>query len=198
MTSRRYRSVVNPWASIPSATSPATSVIRSPTAARKIRRVAVGVGTRIEHRGHQGVAVELAPEGQAAPVGPARPDGPDGQDELAHPGSRVGPRHGEALLDVGLDLGAEPEHEPALGHGLEVVGHHGQGHRVAGEGNSDAGAELDAARCARRPASGGGTGRGWSRRTRCRRSRPARPAGPISTTPLGSNPMPPSTCMGHA
>jgi hypothetical protein len=52
------------------------------------------------------------------------------------------PGHGEPLLDVGLDLGAEAQHEPSLGDGLEVVGHHGQRHRVAGEGDGDAGAQL--------------------------------------------------------
>src|SRR5664280_85897 len=47
-------------------------------------RVAEGIGPRVEHRRHQGVPVELAPERQAAAVGPTRPDGPDGQDQLAH------------------------------------------------------------------------------------------------------------------
>ena len=36
VTSRRYRSVVKPWHRKPSHTSPATSVISSPTPARKI------------------------------------------------------------------------------------------------------------------------------------------------------------------
>ena len=135
--------MVKPWASMPSATSPATSVIFSPTAARKIRGVAVGIGPRIEHRGHEGMAVERTPEGQPAPVRPAGPDGPDGQDQFAHPGGGMGPRHGEPLLDVGLDLGPEAEHEPALRQRLEIVGHHGQVHRIAGEGHGDSGAEHD-------------------------------------------------------
>ncbi len=37
VVSRRYFSVVKPWTNMPSQTSPATSVIFSPTAARKTR-----------------------------------------------------------------------------------------------------------------------------------------------------------------
>ncbi len=44
VTSRRYRSVVNEWASRPSPTSPATSVMRGPTAARKTGGFPYGLG----------------------------------------------------------------------------------------------------------------------------------------------------------
>ena len=107
------------------------------------RRAAPGVGAGIEHGGHEDVAVELAPEGEPAAVGPRGPDGPDGQDELPHPGCGVGPRHREALLDVGLDLGAQTEQEAALGQRLEVVGGGRHGHRIAGEGHGDPRAHLD-------------------------------------------------------
>ena len=160
-------------------------------------RVAVGIRPRVEHRGHQRVAVELAAEGQPAAVGPAGPDGPDGQDEFPHPRGRMRPGHGEPLLDVGLDLGPEPEHEPALRQRLEVVGHHGQIHRDCGRRPRRSRCRARSARCARPPASGAGTGRGWSRPTRCRRSRPRSASRAESMTPLGSNPMPPSTSMGH-
>ena len=106
-------------------------------------RVAVGVGARIEERRHERVRVELAPEVELFAGLPRLPDGPDGQDHLAHARRRVRPRHGEALRDVRLDLAAHPQHEPPLGQQLEVVGHDGQGHRVAGEGHGDAGAELE-------------------------------------------------------
>ena len=49
MTSRTYRSVVKPCSRIPSATSPATSVIRSPTAARKTFGVPYGLGPGLKN-----------------------------------------------------------------------------------------------------------------------------------------------------
>ena len=54
------------------------------------------------------------------------------------------PRHREPLFDVGLDLRPEAQEEPSFGHGLEVVGRHGQRHRVPSEGHRDAGAHLEA------------------------------------------------------
>ncbi len=106
-------------------------------------RVAERVGARVEHRGHEGVTVVLPPEAETAAVGPAGPDGAHGQDELAHPRGRVRPGHRIALLDMGFDLAPEAQHEPALGQGLQVVGRHRQGHRVAGEGHGDPGADLE-------------------------------------------------------
>ena len=44
VTSLTYRSVVKPWMMMPSATSPATSVICSPTAARNTFGVPYGFG----------------------------------------------------------------------------------------------------------------------------------------------------------
>jgi hypothetical protein len=81
------------------------------------RRRAVGVRSGVEERGHEGVGVEVAPEGQLGAVVPRRPDGPHGLDELAHPGGGVRPRHRVPLGDVGLDLRAQAEHEPAFREG---------------------------------------------------------------------------------
>ena len=49
VVSRRYFSVVKPWTNIPSHTSPATSVIFSPTAARKTRGVPKPVGPGLKN-----------------------------------------------------------------------------------------------------------------------------------------------------
>ena len=106
-------------------------------------RVAVRVRARVEERRHQRVGVEVAAEVELGAVVPAVPDGADGQDHLAHAGRRVRPRHREALGDVRLDLRAEAEHEAAPGLRLQVVGRVGQRHRVAGEGDGDARAELE-------------------------------------------------------
>ena len=65
-----------------------------------------------------------------------------GLDHLAHPGGRLGPLHREPPSDVGADLAAEAQDEPALRQQLDVVGAVGQRHRVAGEAHHDAGAEL--------------------------------------------------------
>ena len=66
-----------------------------------------------------------------------------GEDELAHARRRPGPRGAEALLDVGLDLRAQPEQEPSLRIGLQVVAHDGEVHGAAGERHRDPGAELE-------------------------------------------------------
>ena len=143
VTSRRYFSVVKPWHRKPSATSPATSVISSPTPARKIFGRAVRVRARVEERRHQRVRVEVAAEVELRAVVPAVPDGADGEDHLPHARRRVAPRHREALGDVRLDLAAEAEDEPALRERLQVVADVGQQHRVAGERDGDGRAELD-------------------------------------------------------
>ncbi len=49
VTSRTYRSVVKPCSRIPSATSPATSVMRSPTAARNTFGVPYGLGPGLKN-----------------------------------------------------------------------------------------------------------------------------------------------------
>jgi hypothetical protein len=102
------------------------------------------IGAGIEERRHQRVGVEVAAEVELGAVVPAVPDGAHGEDELAHASGGVGPRHAEALLDVGLDLAAEAEHEPTLGRELQVVADLGQHHGAARERDRDARAQLDA------------------------------------------------------
>ena len=104
--------------------------------------VAVRVRPGVEEGRHQGVRVELAPEGERLAGLPRLPDRPDGQNELPHPGRRVRPRHGEALGDVRLDLAAHAEHEAALAQQLQVVGQDGECHGIASERDGDAGPEL--------------------------------------------------------
>jgi hypothetical protein len=54
----------------------------------------------------------------------------------------MGEGHGEPLLDVGLDLRPQPQHEATLREGLEIVADVGQIHGVAGEGHRDPGGQL--------------------------------------------------------
>ena len=124
------------------------------------RRRPARVGRRGEHRRHQGVLVELAAEVEPGAVLPARPDGPQRQHELAHPGGRLGPRHAEPPLDVGLDLGAEAEDETAELNDCRSLATDGDGHRVAGERHRDRGAQRQCRGTGRRPAAAAGTGRG--------------------------------------
>ena len=138
--------MVKPWQKNPSHTSPATSVIRSPTPARKIFGTPMSAssrGVRREERRHQRVRVELAAELQRRAVQPRVPDRPDGEHHLAHPRRRVTPLHREALGDVRLDLAAETEREPSAGEALQVPADVGERHRVAGEGDGDRRAELE-------------------------------------------------------
>ena len=70
------------------------------------------------------ISIELyAAEVERLLLVPARPDGADGEDQLAHAGRGMVPRHREPLGDVRLDLAAEAEDEPALRERLEVVAH---------------------------------------------------------------------------
>jgi hypothetical protein len=89
-------------------------------------RQAVGVGARIEDGGHQGVGVEVAAEVEPGPLLPAAPDGADRLDHLTHARRRPRPRHREAPLDVGLDLGTEAQDEASLGEQLHVVAQVGE------------------------------------------------------------------------
>ena len=87
-----------------------------PEAPDEHRRWTERVRSRIEGRRHEGVAVELAAEVQGAAGVPGGPDGFDGEHDLADAAGRMRPGLAEPLLDVGPDLRAEAEHEPALGH----------------------------------------------------------------------------------
>ncbi len=57
--------------------------------------------------------------------------------------------HGEAVGDVGLDLGPEAGDEASGGEALEVPGELRRDHRGAGEGDGDGGAEVEPLRAAR-------------------------------------------------
>ncbi len=107
------------------------------------RRVPVRIGPRVEERRHDRVGVEVAAEVELAVTRPGGPDRPDRKHELAHPRRRLRPLHRVALGDVRLDLGAEAEDEAAARKGLYVVRLQRDGHRVAREGDGDAGADLD-------------------------------------------------------
>ena len=69
--------------------------------------------------------------------------GSDGGDVVAHwPAGRV--EGGVvAAFDVGADLGAETEPEPAVGGIRELPGDLGGDHGAAGEGHGDAGEQVD-------------------------------------------------------
>jgi hypothetical protein len=47
------------------------------------------------------------------------------------------PRHREAVLDVGANLGSHAQHEPAVGRELQIVGQLGEVERAAGEPHRD-------------------------------------------------------------
>ncbi len=95
-----------------------------------------------EERRHEGVGVELALERQRCPVLPGVPDGAHGEHELTHPGSRPRPRHGEASLDMRLDLGAQPEDESPPGVAGKIKTYIRQRHRRPGEGDRDGGPDC--------------------------------------------------------
>src|SRR4051794_4276945 len=107
------------------------------------------VGGRGEHRRHQRVPVVLALEAQRDAVLPGAPDRVQRADVLAHPRDRLAPRHREPPLDVGLDLRAQAQHEPAARVALQVVRAERQRHRRAGESDCDGRADRHPLR--RRP-----------------------------------------------
>ena len=87
---RRWVAVLKGMTSRPSATSAASATIWGPRPPRAIGRWAVGVGSRVEQRRHQGVRGELAPEVEPLAGLPGGEDGPQRTDQLAHPGDRAG------------------------------------------------------------------------------------------------------------
>src|SRR6185295_11258492 len=66
------------------------------------------------------------------------------EDVLAHAGRRLRPRRTEPLLDVGLDLRTQAEHETALRVVLQVPPDVGHVHWAARERDGDARSQLDA------------------------------------------------------
>src|SRR6188472_2126837 len=70
VTSRTYRSVVNPWQTNPSATSPATGHdLTDP--GQQHRWWSVGIGTGVEEWGHKRVRIEVSAEIELAAGVPA-------------------------------------------------------------------------------------------------------------------------------
>ncbi len=100
------------------------------------------VRARIEERRHQRVGVEITPKVELGAVLPAVPDRPHGGDELPHSRRRVRPRHRVPLLDVRLDLRAQPEQKTASGVGVQVACDGGHDHRVAAKSHRDTGSQL--------------------------------------------------------
>lgn len=107
------------------------------------RRRPVTLRARPERRRHQRVGRERAVEVERFAGRPGLPDRPEAEHVLAHPRGGVRPRRAESALDVRPDLGAEAEHEPALGQALEVPAGVGGLHHAPREGDRDPGTELD-------------------------------------------------------
>ena len=107
------------------------------------RRPAVRIGTRVEVRCHQRVGGELAAKVEMRLALPRREDRLDREHDLTHPRRRPGPGCPEAPLDLGLDLRAEPEPEPAVCEHLEVVRRIRKVHRAARKGDGDVRGEVD-------------------------------------------------------
>jgi hypothetical protein len=94
----------------------------------------MGDRARVEERRHQRQLVILAAEIQrlvGLPGMPQRPDRLDLFAQLAHYGFRPG--HAETALDMGFDLGAQPQDKTALGSLGQVPGQVSQVSRAAGE-----------------------------------------------------------------
>ena len=162
--------LLNGWTRNPSATSPATSVIPSPTPARKILAQPDVARLRGEERRHQRVAVDLAFELQRRAVLPRRPDRADREHHLAHARRRARPRHREPLLDVRLDLRSETEDGPPGRERLEVPADVREVHRAARESRPRSRSRGRCARCARPRGPAGRTDRAGPRTCRRRRS----------------------------
>ena len=110
ITSRMYLSVMMPpCGRMPSATSPATRAIASPTTARNDFRPRIVDRTRIEVRRHQRVLVRLAEKLRLRAVLPAVPHRLHHLDVFLHPRRRRAPRAAEAALVVALHLAAEAD-----------------------------------------------------------------------------------------
>ncbi len=95
--------------------------------------------------GHQGVPIELAPpELQPLPRRPGGEDGPQRRDHFGHPRHRPVEVGAEPLLDLGADLSAEPQGEPAAGQDLMVDGLVRQVNRIARECDRHIGHQVQA------------------------------------------------------
>ena len=79
--------------------------------------MAVGIRARVEHRGHEGVAVELAAKGQPLAGGPCVPDSPHGQHELADGIAGMGTHDGRAENPVAAARGYQPDEAAGLAIG---------------------------------------------------------------------------------
>ena len=89
--------------------------------------------------------VELAAEVQPIAVLPGAEDGPQRGDQFPHPFHRPVEGCAVAALDLGPDLGAEPEGEPARAEQLVVVGLMGELNRIARERDGDVGHQIQPA-----------------------------------------------------
>ena len=141
-----------PWVITPSATSPATSVIQRPTAARKTRG-GPNRGARARTPASSGCGCRTRPRSRAAPGRSTRPRWPAARARTrasAPPGATT---RAEAPLDVAPDLRPQPEHDAPARELLELVGRVRQAHRVAGEGDGDARSPSTPASSARPPTS---------------------------------------------
>ncbi len=89
--------------------------------------------------------IKLATKLERCSSNPGVPDGTNGQDHLAHAGSRVAPLHAETFGDVWFDLAAQTKNEAAFRVRLQVPCRVGKRHWITSESNCDTCADLECA-----------------------------------------------------
>ena len=130
---------------MPSATSPATSVMRSPTAASNTVGAPVRVRPRVEERRHQRVRVEVAAEVELLAVVPRRPRSRASRARTracAARGATTASRSGFSMC--GLIWLPRPSVNRPFETSCRSLADVGHRHRVAGERDRDLGDELEA------------------------------------------------------
>ena len=85
--------------------------------------------------------VETAFVARSGPGLKGVPDGAKAMDVVGHSRGRVLERHGETPLDMGADLGPQPQQQPALADLLKIPGGHRHRKRAAGKSDCDVGAQ---------------------------------------------------------
>ncbi len=100
---------------------------------------AEGIGAGIEHGRHQRVAIVFALKRHFPALLPAGEDCLECLYVLAHPRRRRTEFNPKAVLDMRLDLGADPQQEAALAEGLQVPGLVRKVHGIARKSDSDTG-----------------------------------------------------------
>ena len=107
------------------------------------RNVRMLLRRRRKVRRHQRQVVMLAAEIQRLARLPRLPARAHRTDVIFHPLRRLRPRHPEAPHHMALDLRADPKHQAATAHALEIPRGVSGRDRTLGERERDPGAELD-------------------------------------------------------